>query len=585
MAAPRWVNEAQPSQAFTRYQPPSPISPPSTLGTHGPVTLAVPAAITLAVPDMVTLAVPMPITYAVPPHLVAHDTTMLIFVEINYALIRPALRRLARDGPAFGAQGEGFMNITSRLERHIAIATLAAAVVVVAPSQSRAACPQNNGCNGSTATGTASTVGGGDNNDATGNYSTIGGGINNGASGASSTICGGGANAAAGEYSTIAGGVGSTADGYASTVGGGYDNWATANYSTVCGGYSNWMVGDPDENEYSFIGGGSANVINPTGALELTSDTICGGNDNSISASYGVIGGGQGNDLEDGASWGVIGGGAYNTVDNWNASVLGGWANDANGQYTAIGGGEHNTTCSSCEGGAIAGGAANDITAGTHAAIGGGYDNTVSGSNATVPGGHSNTASGDYAFAAGRRAKATAQGCFVWADSTNSDYTCSTTNEFRARATGGFLFSADTTGTVKCTLTAGAGWACTSDINSKTDFAHPEPSEVLERLMMVKIPTWQYNSPGGSGERHIGPIAQDFAAAFDLGGDGTMINPMDMGGVAMAASQALAQKADAQAVHISSLEAEVATQRQEMAELRHLLVALQAQVGAARPAH
>ena len=41
--------------------------------------------------------------------------------------------------------------------------------------------------------------------------------------------------------------------------------------------------------------------------------------------------------------------------------------------------------------------------------------------------------------------------------------------------------------------------------------------------------------------RHIGPMAQDFYEAFNLGDDDRSINPVDSNGVAFAAIQALAE--------------------------------------------
>lgn len=93
------------------------------------------------------------------------------------------------------------------------------------------------GGNINTASGGSSTVGGGYSNTASGNYSSISGGYNNTTSSSSSIIGGGVSNTASGSYSIIGGGVSNTASGGSSTVGGGDSNTASANYSTVSGGY------------------------------------------------------------------------------------------------------------------------------------------------------------------------------------------------------------------------------------------------------------------------------------------------------------------------------------------------------------
>ena len=61
---------------------------------------------------------------------------------------------------------------------------------------------------------------------------------------------------------------------------------------------------------------------------------------------------------------------------------------------------------------------------------------------------------------------------------------------------------------------------------------------MLERLAALPISTWNYKSES-SDVRHLGPMAQDFAAAFGLGNDDRVINMVDANGVVMVAIQAL----------------------------------------------
>jgi hypothetical protein len=67
-----------------------------------------------------------------------------------------------------------------------------------------------------------------------------------------------------------------------------------------------------------------------------------------------------------------------------------------------------------------------------------------------------------------------------------------------------------------------------------------DSADVLERLLRVPVSEWNYKSEDAA-IRHIGPMAQDFHAAFGLGGD-TTINTLDSDGVALAAIQALAAR-------------------------------------------
>jgi len=64
---------------------------------------------------------------------------------------------------------------------------------------------------------------------------------------------------------------------------------------------------------------------------------------------------------------------------------------------------------------------------------------------------------------------------------------------------------------------------------------------ILERLASLPISTWNYKTQADS-VRHLGPMAQDFRAAFGLGEDEKHISNVDSEGVALAAIQALYQE-------------------------------------------
>jgi hypothetical protein len=77
-----------------------------------------------------------------------------------------------------------------------------------------------------------------------------------------------------------------------------------------------------------------------------------------------------------------------------------------------------------------------------------------------------------------------------------------------------------------------------SDRNLKTDVAAIDPAQVLAKIVALPISSWRYRKDGPE-VRHIGPMAQDFHAAFGLWNSDTMIFPLDASGVSMAAIQAL----------------------------------------------
>jgi hypothetical protein len=107
------------------------------------------------------------------------------------------------------------------------------------------------GGDGNTASGERATVSGGEANTAKGLESTVGGGGANIASGEESTVSGGGSNEATepstvvsagtnnkatGNSASVSGGVQNTASGFHSSAGGGYGNQAEANYTSIFGG-------------------------------------------------------------------------------------------------------------------------------------------------------------------------------------------------------------------------------------------------------------------------------------------------------------------------------------------------------------
>lgn len=93
-----------------------------------------------------------------------------------------------------------------------------------------------------------------------------------------------------------------------------------------------------------------------------------------------------------------------------------------------------------------------------------------------------------------------------------------------------------------------------SSRTSKTNFVALAGDEVLSRLSQLPIWTWNYLS-ADSADRHIGPVAEDFYAAFGFGQSERSLAPADVAGVALAATQALQAEIAARDQRISDLEA------------------------------
>jgi hypothetical protein len=92
----------------------------------------------------------------------------------------------------------------------------------------------------------------------------------------------------------------------------------------------------------------------------------------------------------------------------------------------------------------------------------------------------------------------------------------------------------------------------TSDRNAKENFSDIKPREVLAKVAALPITSWNYKQDSSS--RHVGPMAQDFYAAFGVGPDDKHIATVDADGVALAAIQGLNQKLEEKEARIGALE-------------------------------
>ncbi len=97
-----------------------------------------------------------------------------------------------------------------------------------------------------------------------------------------------------------------------------------------------------------------------------------------------------------------------------------------------------------------------------------------------------------------------------------------------------------------------------SDRARKERITPLDPQNMLDKVMALPIHEWSYTGDR-SHVRHVGPMAQDFAASFGLGDDDTHIHLVDSSGVALVAIQALAAKTQAQELELQALRREVAS--------------------------
>ena len=96
-----------------------------------------------------------------------------------------------------------------------------------------------------------------------------------------------------------------------------------------------------------------------------------------------------------------------------------------------------------------------------------------------------------------------------------------------------------------------------SSRTSKGGFAAMAGDEVLARLSSLPIWTWHYLTADDN-DRHIGPVAEDFYAAFGFGRSERSLAPADVAGVALAATKALQTEVAERDRRIVELEARLA---------------------------
>jgi hypothetical protein len=94
-----------------------------------------------------------------------------------------------------------------------------------------------------------------------------------------------------------------------------------------------------------------------------------------------------------------------------------------------------------------------------------------------------------------------------------------------------------------------------SDRNVKRDIEPVDERIVLDRVSRMPISTWSYRTDDPS-VRHLGPMAQDFHAAFGLGDSDRTYDAIDAHGVAFAAIKALSEQLQEQSARIERLERE-----------------------------
>lgn len=202
--------------------------------------------------------------------------------------------------------------------------------------------------------------------------------------------------------------------------------------------------------------------------------------------------------------------------------------------------------------------------ANNHGAIALGTGSIASGLNAVALGPET-VASGMASVAMGTRASTDGKkGSFIfadypWLDTPPPPDTLKVTadNQFMVRASGGTIFYSDPDATQGVILEPGGGsWENLSDRNLKENFQDEDNAEILRKIENMPIQSWNFKAQDPN-IRHIGPTAQDFHTAFQLGTGNTTINSSDIDGINMLAIQALIEENQQLKSQLEALETKV----------------------------
>jgi len=201
-----------------------------------------------------------------------------------------------------------------------------------------------------------------------------------------------------------------------------------------------------------------------------------------------------------------------------------------------------------------------------------GFTNTASGQG-SVAIGYRVTADADYAVSLGHRASANGHsGTFNAGDeSTTDSVEASANNQFNTRYAGGYRLFTNATTTTGVSLNAGgSSWNVISDRNAKENFRSVESEDILKRIRMMPVSTYNYKDDPFKA-RHIGPMAQDFQSAMKLVEDDKTINMSDLDGVTLAGVQALLRRSEEMKADMKTKDEKIASLEARIARLEALL--------------
>ena len=351
-----------------------------------------------------------------------------------------------------------------------------------------------------------------------------------------------------------------------------YPNHVAAYYGSVVGGYANTVVSFANT---AFIGGGD---------------------ENTVAGNSSVIGGGEYNRIKAAGDHGVIGGGYFNTNSGEYATIPGGYENLTTGTFSFAGGDEAQAlhqgafVWADSQGSAFASTGNNQFLIRAGGGVGINVNNP--GADSLSVGGtarmndndiyldssDNNIGLGYYnyilrGFGAFGEVGPVLYGYDGGALGTTSGGLTSVlqwNNLGQVTIAAGSPFSSGEVLVVVNAACDGNTWLNYSDRNAKENFAPADARQVLDKVLALPVLTWNYKNKPAAG--HLGPMAQDFHAAFDLNGtNDTTISTIDESGVALAAIQGLNQKLEEKEQTIEEQAAEIIDLRARLERIEKAL--------------
>jgi len=369
------------------------------------------------------------------------------------------------------------------------------------------------------------------------------------------------------DFGTIGGGRGIEIQNAAtdSAIAGGNGNTIMSNYSAgvigggefnAIGGYSTGLTIGSGNNEGNTVGGGINNVVGNRagGSVVLTvntkpANTISGGYQNTISTN---------------GAFATISGGAANTSRGEYATIPGGAQNLAAGDFSFAAGyrakANHDGAFvwADSQDADFASSASNQFLVRASGGVGINVTNPL---DALHVQSDNNVRTRATATGTGFAGSVSENSLGEWfagvASATNHWYLFENAPASGARIvvkSGGNVGIGTLAPTNRLHVAGGVSataFVNTSDRNAKENFVPVSPQEILHKVSTLPISTWNFKTMNDG--RHMGPMAQDFHAAFGLGGGDTTITSVDPDGVALAAIQGLNQKLEQKETELAAL--------------------------------